>query len=506
MTPGRAMFMGSVDRVWVCLPQAAVTVARKEENLMQPNKDLVLGARYRLTERLAMGGMGEVWMAHDTVLRRAVAVKILKPELLGSTEFVERFRAEARHAAALTNPGIASVFDYGEDQFGAFLVMEFVPGEALSDVLTRTPVPSLATTLSVLAQTAQALAAAHAGGVIHRDVKPGNLMILPDGSVKVTDFGIARAIDAAPLTMSGQVVGTPQYMSPEQASGQPITPSTDLYSLGVIGYEMLSGRRPFTGDSAIAVAMAQVNDAPPPLPAGVPLDVRRLIERVLSKRPADRPASAEAFAAELRRAQISTAPPPGMFGEAYAPTRLEMDPATAAMPIGAQRPVAHPGAVVVKGAAVAARRRRLPWLVGAIAAIAVVAALLAANRQDRPFDADAASATSDAAVPVTAVASADSTATTVASAAAVETAAPAATVPSPTTLPPVNIDPQLYIGKRTDEVVAALEALGLVPEVRFEGNSGPTEKVIAIEPSGPVAPQSTVIVSVGSEKGKPGKG
>ncbi len=467
---------------------------------MQPTKDLVLGARYTLTEHLAIGGMGEVWMAHDTILGRAVAVKILKPELLGSPEFVERFRAEARHAAALANPGIASVFDYGEDEFGAFLVMEFVPGEALSDVLARTPVPPLATTLSVLAQTAQALAAAHAGGVIHRDVKPGNLMILPDGSVKVTDFGIARAIDAAPLTVSGQVVGTPQYMSPEQASGQPITPSTDLYSLGVIGYEMLSGRRPFIGDSAIAVAMAQVNDAPPPLPAAVPIDVRRLIERVLSKRPADRPESADAFAAELRRAQISTAPPPGMFGETYAPTRLEMDPATAAMSVGALPPAARPGAVVVEGTAVAARRRRLPWLVGAIAAIAIAAALLAANRTDRPFDAAAASATSDAAVPTAAIA------TTVASVAVVEAAAPTTTVPPPTTLAPVNIDPQLYIGKRSDEVVAALEALGVVPEVRSDGKGHPTETVIAVEPSGPVAPQSTVIVSVGSEKGKPGKG
>lgn len=465
---------------------------------MQPTKDLVLGGRYTLTERIAFGGMGEVWMAHDTVLRRGVAVKILKPELLGSAEFVERFRAEARHSAALTNVGIASVFDYGEDESGAFLVMEFVPGEALSGVLARTPVPPLAMTLSVLAQTAQALAAAHAGGVIHRDVKPGNLMILPDGSVKVTDFGIARAIDAAPLTVTGQVVGTPQYMSPEQASGQQITPSTDLYSLGVIGFEMLAGRRPFSGESSLAIALAQVNEPPPPLPATVPMAVRQLIERLLSKRPVDRPASAAALAAEIRRLQLSTTPPPGALlagdAELFAATQVSGDAATAAMPVGAWKVSAPRGPVVVAAsAAVPVGHRRAAILVGITAAAVVLAALLMVNRSDRPFFPAAASGTSGAPMTTVALTVAPTEQPTTTSTARV---AETTTQPPPTDAP-ILVDPQLYIGRPPDEVVADLQALGLVAEVRSVNSKGRhSGNVVSVEPSGLLAPQTTVVVYV----------
>ena len=194
--------------------------------------------------------MGEVWAATDTVLGRQVAVKILRDELVDSPAFLARFRAEARHTASLAHPGIASVFDYGEDQQGdrcvAYLVMELVPGTPLSQVMAERGTLRLDFALSLLAQTAHALHAAHLMGVVHRDVKPGNLLLLDDGTIKVTDFGIARAASSVPLTEVGQVVGTARYMSPEQAAGTEVTPASDVYSLGVIGYEMLAGRPPFS--------------------------------------------------------------------------------------------------------------------------------------------------------------------------------------------------------------------------------------------------------------------
>ena len=174
--------------------------------------------------------------------------------------FLERFRAEARHAALVNHEGIANVFDYGEEDGSAFLVMELVPGEALSTILERERVLSTDKVLDIVAQTASALQAAHAAGLVHRDIKPGNLLITPDGRVKITDFGIARIADQVPLTATGQVMGTVQYLSPEQASGHPASPATDIYSLGIVAYECLAGQRPFTGESQVAIAMAQINE------------------------------------------------------------------------------------------------------------------------------------------------------------------------------------------------------------------------------------------------------
>ena len=214
--------------------------------------------RYVLNRHIAVGGMGEVWQATDTLLGREVAVKILRAAFVDSPVVLERFRAEARHTAALSHPGIAGVFDYGEDLVAgrcvAYLVMELVAGEPLSEVIAHRGAMPLSTVLPMLAQAAEALHAAHEMGVVHRDVKPGNLLLLTGGAIKVTDFGIARAANSIPITEVGQVIGTAKYMSPEQASGAEATAASDIYSLGVVGYEMLAGRPPFTTENPAATS------------------------------------------------------------------------------------------------------------------------------------------------------------------------------------------------------------------------------------------------------------
>lgn len=253
---------------------------------------MTFGGRYQLNSRIAVGGMGEVWRAVDLVIGREVALKILKDEYLGDPGFLERFRAEARHAALVNHEGIASVYDYGEEEGSAYLVMEMVPGEALSALLAGEKALPVSEVLDIVAQTAAALAAAHKVGLVHRDVKPGNLLITPEGRVKITDFGIARIADQVPLTATGQVMGTVQYLSPEQASGHPASPATDIYSLGIVAYEALTGKRPFSGESQVAIAMAQINETPPELPLSIPESVRSLVMACIAKNPADRPASA----------------------------------------------------------------------------------------------------------------------------------------------------------------------------------------------------------------------
>ena len=277
---------------------------------MRPTQGVSFGGRYELQSRIAIGGMGEVWEATDHVIGRTVAIKILKDEYMGDPGFLERFRAEARHAALVNHEGIASVFDYGEENGSAFLVMELVPGEALSTIIEREGSLSSDRTLDIVAQTASALQAAHAAGLVHRDIKPGNLLITPDGRVKITDFGIARIADQVPLTATGQVMGTVQYLSPEQASGHPASPATDTYSLGIVAYECLAGKRPFTGESQVAIAMAQINEQAPPLPPTVPIPVQNLVMAMIAKKPSDRPSSSATVARAaqaLRRGDLNSA-------------------------------------------------------------------------------------------------------------------------------------------------------------------------------------------------------
>ena len=229
--------------------------------------------RYRLESRIATGGMGEVWRATDTVLGREVAVKLLKPEYADDARFRSRFETEARHAASLHHPNVAAVYDFGEAAGAAddvahrpYLVMELVDGQPLSALLKAGQPLDPDAARDLLAQAADAIGAAHAAGIVHRDVKPANLLVTPDRTVKITDFGIARAAEGMALTETGQVMGTPQYLSPEQARGETATPASDVYSLGVVAYECLVGQRPYTGDSPVATALAHLREPVPELP------------------------------------------------------------------------------------------------------------------------------------------------------------------------------------------------------------------------------------------------
>jgi eukaryotic-like serine/threonine-protein kinase len=270
----------------------------------------LLADRYRLARRIAVGGMGEVWEAADTRLDRRVAIKVLKPELCGDAEFLHRFRTEARTTASLNHPGIAAVHDYGETNAvvdgpkdTAYLVMELVEGDPLAAILAKERRISAEYTLEILEQAGNALQAAHERGYVHRDVKPGNIMVTPaaDGRivVKLTDFGIAKAADAAPVTRSGMVMGTAHYIAPEQALGHEAEPASDVYSLAVVGYECLAGHRPFLSENAVTVAMMHIRDAPPPLPPDVPPYARAVIEATLVKDPTQRYASGGEFAAAV---------------------------------------------------------------------------------------------------------------------------------------------------------------------------------------------------------------
>ncbi len=264
--------------------------------------EVLLGQRYRLVRRIASGGMGTVWEAEDTVLHRPVAVKVLSEALSNDVQFTERFKREARAAAGLSHPNVASVFDYGEADGTQFIVMELLGGETLAARLSRGKVdPDEA--VDITEKVAAALQAAHSAGVVHRDVKPGNIMVTPSGGVKVMDFGIAAAAWAAPITVTGTTLGTVSYISPEQAAGQKVTSASDIYSLGVVLYEMLTGRRPFTQNTPVAVAAAHLNQPPPPvrdLAPDVPSRIAAVCDKALSKTPDERPASAAAFAAMLR--------------------------------------------------------------------------------------------------------------------------------------------------------------------------------------------------------------
>jgi serine/threonine-protein kinase len=263
-------------------------------DVLQPGA--TLGGRYVLREPVARGGMGEVWRAEDPVLRRTVAAKVLLPGLSGDPDFAVRFQTEARAMAALSDPGIVEVYDFGQVDGVSFLVMPFVDGESLHHLLNRVGPLSPHDTMSVVAQAANALEVAHRSGIVHRDVKPANLLVRPDGRVVLTDFGIARAVAADQVTAGGGLVGTAAYLAPEQVAGGRVAPTTDVYALGIVAYECLTLTRPFVADSPVGVALMHTRDEPPPLPDTVPPGVRRVVMRALVKDPDERWPSAQAMA------------------------------------------------------------------------------------------------------------------------------------------------------------------------------------------------------------------
>ncbi|HYC07857.1 MAG TPA: protein kinase, partial [Candidatus Binatia bacterium] len=262
----------------------------------------VLGGRYRLMELLGQGGMATIYRANDAQLNRDVAVKILRPEYGRDPEFGARFRQEAQSAAALNHPNIVSVYDFGQDENGPYIVMELVDGEDLATILRRNGPLAPRQAARLTADVARALSAAHARGFVHRDVKPGNVLVSSDGRVKVTDFGIARAIAEAQMTLPGTTLGSVHYFSPEQARGEQATAASDIYSLGIVLYETLTGRRPFEGDSAASIAMARLA-GPAPSPSevrgGIPPALEAIDRRAMALDPGQRFPSAAAMADAL---------------------------------------------------------------------------------------------------------------------------------------------------------------------------------------------------------------
>ncbi len=311
-----------------------------------------LSGRYRMNSLIAVGGMGEVWSATDEQLGRDVAIKVMHVEAAADPVFVQRFREEARLAAQLSHPAIVTVHDSGEDDGLAYLVMEYVPGRTLAQAVRdegALPVPRVRL---ILAQAALALSVAHAAGIVHRDVKPGNVLLTADGGVKLTDFGIARAAEGTGLTRVGEVLGTPQYLSPEQMTGQPATERSDLYALGVIGHEMLTGAKPFDGDGPVVIALAHLNDPIPALPDHVPTALAELIRACLAKDPADRPESAAWLADRLARLELPAgpyaAPPSGPYAAPPPPLSAETAdlptaPSMIELPTAGAEPAARPG-------------------------------------------------------------------------------------------------------------------------------------------------------------------
>ncbi|MEN9714648.1 MAG: hypothetical protein RJA35_115 [Actinomycetota bacterium] len=428
---------------------------------MKPEIGMTYGGRYKLQSLIATGGMGEVWQAHDEIILRDVAIKILKQEYLGDPGFLERFRTEARLAAMVNHEGIANVFDYGEDGGSAYLVMELVPGDSLAKILEREKSLPSERVLDIVSQTARALQAAHESGMVHRDIKPGNLLITPDHQVKITDFGIARIADQVSLTATGQVMGTVQYLAPEQATGKGSSPATDIYSLGIVAYEALAGKRPFTGATQMDIAMSQINDAPPPLPENIDPAVADLIMQCLKKKPFERPnnalslaIAAEALMENPRHRGTGTAVLPNV--RMYSDDTTLLDTNTAQVP---KAPVVWPWIAVV--------------ILLSITALSLVFALIIGANKPVP-------------VPT-------STQTSFGTAAPVPSLSPSS---SPTSVTLLTSD---VVGQNVYDISAKLTGLGLsvltLPGDEVAADDPRLQTVEAASPLGTLAPGTTVTLT-----------
>jgi len=323
----------------------------------------VLNNRYRVLAQIAGGGMAVVYKAHDTILNRVVAVKVLRDTFAQDADFRARFQHEAQAAANLAHPNIVTVYDYGQDGAQSYIVMEYIEGRDLKTVI-RTEAPLLLDrALDLMIQACAALGAAHRAGLVHCDVKPQNILVTNDGRVKVTDFGIARAMSASVPQNVETVWGTPHYFSPEQAAGEPPTPASDVYSLGVVLYEMLAGRVPFDADNHTDLAMQHLRDEPPPLAAlnpTVPIQIEQIIGKAMAKDPTNRYRTADLFGRALLDYRRMTNQATGYQRPiaVAAPSGSTTVSATAARP---PEPVAAPGGTDWLG-----------WILGTLAFVAVV--------------------------------------------------------------------------------------------------------------------------------------
>jgi eukaryotic-like serine/threonine-protein kinase len=434
--------------------------------------------RYRLDSRIATGGMGEVWRATDTTLGRTVAVKLLKHEYADDENFRSRFSSEAQHAAALHHPGVAAVYDFGEaaatDGGGPrpYLVMELVDGQPLSALILPGQPLDPDVTRDLMAQAGDAIGAAHAAGIIHRDVKPANLIITPDRRVKITDFGIARATEGMALTQTGQVMGTPQYLSPEQAQGGTATPASDVYSLGVVAFECLTSRRPFIGETPIATALAHLREPVPPLPPSVPADLAAVVTRSMAKDPA-------AFAAAMRDPALVASPAqttqvlPGV-----APVPPDEPPSTLATPVTPPEEK---------------RKRRWLWIVLAVVVLVAIIALIAvaATRDGDEDPTDEPSRTGGSRTTESPEESPSEPTTTQTT----PEESPSETETEPETF---SINEGDYVDRPFPEVDRELKDLGLVVErvdIDNDGTQVP-ETVAGVEPTSDLSEGDTVTVTV----------
>jgi serine/threonine-protein kinase len=329
-----------------------------------------------LDERIATGGMGDVWKGTDVVLGRIVAVKVLRSAMMTDPEFAARFYGEARMMAAFRHPGVVEVYDYAsagdsaDEEQCAYLVMAYVEGEPLSTRLKEAGRLGVEETMSIVAQAGDALHAAHLNGTVHRDVKPGNLIVKPTGAVILVDFGVARSAAVTSVTGLNAIVGTALYMAPEQVAKGNVTPATDIYALGAVAYHCIAGHPPFDGDNALQVALRHLDEDPEPLPDEVPLAVRELITRAMAKHPEDRFASAAEFADAALAAvatDATTTVTPGVTGTGLTRTVLTAAPVGAAA--APTTPVPRHSAPPPKPSAVRRSRAQLAVLLTVIALI-----------------------------------------------------------------------------------------------------------------------------------------
>ena len=411
----------------------------------------LLAGRYRLDQLKATGGYGEVWRAIDTLLRRTVAVKLLRAEISGDSDTQARFRREARHAGSVTHENIAQIYDFcepGPDQ-PAFLVMEYVDGPSLAEMLAAGPLEPV-WVMDVVAQCAAGLQAAHQAGLVHRDIKPGNVLMTEDGRVKLTDFGISHVAGSVPVTATGALIGTPAYLAPERANGTRGSSSSDLYSLGVLAYQCLAGEVPFSGDP-LQVALAHCTDPLPPLPENVPAGVAALVDALTAKDPADRPESAAAVAAWAAglRDQLRTGAP------GLADTAGDIDALAPALPgvhdAEVLAPPTHADRLPRR------RWRRYAVLLPAAAIVAVLTAVLLISMIDQSPQHVAAAGPSRGAM--------------------------------------VRVYGKTLLGKPVPAVRRQLRHLGLDVQVRWQpSNRMPPGRVLSVKPTGLVPRKSTVVL------------